>query len=320
MKVLVAGASGVVGRQLLPQLIAAGHEVTGLARSADDVGGVEMMAVDALDQKAVRAAVERAEPEALVHVATAIPAQIDPRRIDKDFAMTNRLRTEGTAHLLDAARRAGISRIVTQGLGYAYDPNGSEPADESVPLWRNPPRKFTPVLTALRQMESAVEEAGGAVLRFGHLYGPGSSYAAEGSFIRQVRARQVPIVGGGTATFSFIHSQDAAAAVVAALETSASGVFNVVDDVPTKMGEWLPILAAGLGAPAPRKVPTFLARAAVGGWGVAFMTQLRGADNTRAKRILRWQPQIPSWRLGFDLELDLELDVRNSQISKESLS
>lgn len=320
MKVLVAGASGVVGRQLLPQLIAAGHEVTGLARSADNVGGVEMMAVDALDQKAVRAAVERAEPEALVHVATAIPAQIDPRRIDKDFAMTNRLRTEGTAHLLDAARRAGISRIVTQGLGYAYDPNGSEPADESVPLWRNPPRKFAPVLTALRQMESAVEEAGGTVLRFGHLYGPGSSYAADGSFIRQVRARQVPIVGGGTATFSFIHSQDAAAAVVAALETPASGVFNVVDDVPTKMGEWLPILAGGLGAPAPRKVPTFLARAAVGGWGVAFMTQLRGADNTRAKRILRWQPQIPSWRLGFDLELDLELDVRNSQISKESLS
>lgn len=316
MRVLIAGASGVVGRQLIPQLITAGHEVTGLARSQGSVGGIEMMAVDALDRAAVRAAVERAAPEAIVHLLTAIPAQIDPKRIDQDFAMTNRLRTEGTANLLDAARHAGVDQIVAQGLGYAYDPHGPGLADESTPLWRNPPRTFAPVLTALQQLEADVEEVHGTVLRFGHLYGPGSSYAADGSFIEQVRARQVPIVAGGTATFSFIHSRDAAAAVVAALETPVPGVFNIVDDAPTKMGEWLPVLAARLGAPVPRSVPTFLARVAVGGWGVAFMTQLRGADNTRAKRSLGWKPQIPSWRLGFDLELDLPTPRK----SKESLA
>lgn len=304
MRVLIAGASGVVGRQLIPRLTTAGHEVTGFARSAGTVQGVELVAVDALDRAAVMAAVARAAPEAIIHLLTAIPGQIDPKRIDRDFAMTNRLRTEGTAHLLEAARAAGVGRIIAQGLGYAYDPRGSGPADESVPLWRDPPRTFAPVLAALQQMEAAVQEAHGTVLRFGHLYGPGSSYAADGSFIRQVRARQVPIVGGGTATFSFTHSSDAAAAVVAALEAPEPGVYNIVDDDPAPMGEWLPLLADRLGAPAPRSVPTFLARAAVGGWGVAFMTQLRGADNTRAKRVLRWQPQVPSWRLGFDLELD----------------
>jgi|SRR5690625_2698097 len=316
MRVLIAGASGVVGRQLIPQLISAGHEVTGLARSSGSVGGIDMMAVDALDPAAVSSAVERAEPDAIVHLLTAIPGRIDPKRIDEDFAMTNRLRTEGTANLLNAARRSGVGRIVAQGLGYAYDPHGPGLADESVPFWRSPPRTFAPVVAALREMEAAVEESRGTVLRYGHLYGPGSSYAADGSFIQQVRDRQVPVVGGGTATFSFTHSRDAAGAVVAALATPTTGVFNIVDDAPTKMGEWLPELAARLGAPAPRRAPTFLARAAVGGWGVAFMTQLRGADNTRAKRVLNWQPRIPSWRIGFDLELDLPTPY----ISKESLT
>lgn len=315
MRVLVAGASGVIGRQLIPQLTTAGHEVAGFARSAHIVDGVKLRAVDALNRAAVAAAVERAAPDAIVHLLTAIPAQIDPKRIDQDFAVTSRLRTEGTAHLLDAARAAGVDRVIAQGLGYAYDPNGSGPADESTPLWRDPPRTFAPVLTALQQMEAALQEIHGTVLRFGHLYGPGSSYAADGSFVQQVRARQVPIVGGGTATFSFTHSRDAAAAVVAALEAPTPGVYNVVDDDPALMSEWLPFLADRLGAPAPRNVPTFLARAAVGGWGVAFMTQLRGADNSRAKRVLGWQPQVPSWRLGFDLELD-----QPTHGSKESLT
>jgi len=316
MRVLVAGASGVVGRQVLPQLTIAGHEVTGFARSSGTVNGIETMAVDALDRAAVAAAVERAAPEAIIHLLTAIPPQIDPKRIDQDFAITNRLRTEGTAHLLDAARAAGVPRIIAQGLGYAYDPDGAGLADESAPLWRDPPRTFAPVLAALQEMEAAVQGAHGTVLRFGHLYGPGSSYAADGSFVRQVRARQVPIVGGGTATFSFTHSRDAAAAIVAALEAPAPGVFNIVDDDPAPMGEWLPVLADRLGAPAPRSVPTFLARAAVGAWGVAFMTQLRGADNTRAKQVLGWRPEVPSWRLGFDLELD-PLTVHGS---KEALT
>lgn len=304
MRILIAGASGVIGRQLIPQLTAVGHQVTGLARSAGTVEDVEVIAVDALNHAEVAAAVERAAPEAIIHLLTAIPGQINPKRIDQDFAMTNRLRTEGTAHLLDAARATGVRRIIAQGLGYAYDPRGHGTADESTPLWRDPPRTFAPVLAALQQMETAVQEMGGTVLRFGHLYGPGSSYAADGSFIRQVRARQVPIVGGGTATFSFTHARDAAAAVIAALETPTPGVYNIVDDDPAPMSEWLPILAGRLGAPTPRRVPVFLARAAVGGWGVAFMTQLRGADNTRAKRTLNWLPQVPSWRLGFDLELN----------------
>lgn len=316
MRVLVAGASGVIGRQLITHLTTAGHKVTGFARSAGTVDGIEMMAVDALDRAAVAAAVQRAAPEAIIHLLTAIPAQIDPKRIGQDFAMTNRLRTEGTAHLLDAARSAGVDRIIAQGLGYAYDPHGVGPADESTPLWRDPPHTFAPVLAALQQMEAAVQEVNGTVLRFGHLYGPGSSYAMDGSFVRQVRARQVPIVGGGTATFSFTHSRDAAAAIVAALERPAPGVFNIVDDDPAPMGEWLPILADRLGAPAPRRVPTFLARVAVGVWGVAFMTQLRGCDNTRAKDVLGWKPEVPSWRLGFDLELD-PLTMRGS---KETLT
>src|SRR5690625_5096439 len=296
MRILIAGASGVIGRQLIPQLTAVGHQVTGLARSAGTVEGVEVIAVDALNHAEVAAALERAAPEAIIHLLTAISGQINPKRIDQDFAMTNRLRTEGTAHLLDAARATGVRRIIAQGLGYAYDPHGAGLADESVPLWRNPPRTFAPVLAALQQMEAAVQEVRGTVLRFGHLYGPGSSYAADGSFVRQVRARQVPIVGGGTATFSFTHSRDAAAAIVAALEAPAPGIFNIVDDDPATMGRWLPVLADRLGAPAPRSVPTFLARAAVGGWGVAFMTQLRGADNARAKDVLGWQPEVPSWR------------------------
>src|SRR5699024_6525424 len=159
------GASGVVGRQLIPQLISAGHEVTGLARSSGSVGGIDMMAVDALDPAAVSSAVERAEPDAIVHLLTAIPGRIDPKRIDEDFAMTNRLRTEGTANLLNAARRSGVGRIVAQGLGYAYDPHGPGLADESVPFWRSPPRTFAPVVAALREMEAAVEESRGTVLR-----------------------------------------------------------------------------------------------------------------------------------------------------------
>jgi nucleoside-diphosphate-sugar epimerase len=312
MRVLVAGASGVIGRQLVPMLAAAGHDVVGIARSAHTGDGAEIMAVDALDRDALARVVDAVAPDAIVNMLTAIPAQIDPKRLTRDFAMTNRLRTEGTRNLLDAAERSGVRRVVAQGLAYAYDPHSAGLADEDTPLWLDPPKPFAPVLAALKELERATLEAQGTVLRFGHLYGPSTSYAADGSFVRQVLDRQVPLVGGGTATFSFTHTHDAAAAVLAALESGHPGVFNIVDDHPAPMSEWLPFLATEIGAPPPRRAPAFLARMAVGSWGVAFMTQLRGASNARASRILGWQPRYPSWRTGFAAELSSKPTTRRS--------
>lgn len=299
MRVLVAGATGVIGRQLIPLLVADGHEVIGLARSADSRSGARVVVADALDREALVRAVRESAPEAIVNMLTAIPAEINPKRLAEDFALTNRLRTEGTRNLLAAAEQIGVTRVVAQGLAYAYDPYGSGLADEDTPLWQEPPAPFVPVLAALEELERNTLDAGGTVLRFGHLYGPGTIYAPEGSFARQVRRRQVPLVGGGTATFSFTHTHDAATAVAAALAIGAAGAFNVVDDEPAPMSQWLPYLAAELGAEPPRRAPAFLARWAVGPWGVAFMTALRGADNARAKRVLGWEPAYPSWRTGF---------------------
>ncbi|QSB15357.1 NAD(P)-dependent oxidoreductase [Natronosporangium hydrolyticum] len=299
MRVLVAGATGVIGRQLMPVLAAEGHEVVGLARRAGTDSGARIVSVDALDQAAVLRAVRQAEPEAIVNLLTAIPAEINPKRLADDFALTNRLRTDGTRNLLTAARQVGVGRVVAQGLAYAYDPDGAGPADEQTPLWPAPPAPFVPVLGALKELERNTLAAGGTVLRFGHLYGPGTIYAADGSFTRQVRRRQVPLVGGGTATFSFTHTHDAATAVAASLTAGSAEVLNVVDDEPSPMYEWLPRFATELGAPPPRRAPAFLARWAVGPWGVAFMTKLRGADNARAKRVLGWQPSHPTWRAGF---------------------
>jgi nucleoside-diphosphate-sugar epimerase len=238
---------------------------------------------------------------------TAIPAEVNPKRLARDFELTNRLRTEGTRNLLDAAEKAGVQQVISQGLAYAYDPDGSGPADEDAPLWKQPPRPFVPVLAALRELERRTMDAGGLVVRLGHLYGPGTIYAPDGSFVRQVRAGRVPLVGGGTAVFSFTHVQDGAAAVVAALARDGhpenGSVLNVVDDHPARMSEWLPYLARLLDAREPKRVPTTLARLAVGPWGVAFMTRLRGADNARAKDSLDWAPRYPSWRTGFAAEL-----------------
>ncbi len=249
-------------------------------------------------------------PDAIVNMLTAIPKQINPKRLTEDFELTNRLRISGTRNLLAAAAEVGVGRIVSQGLAYAYEPRGRGLADEDTPLWRDPPKPFVPVLDALKKLESATLGAGGTVLRYGHLYGPGTSYAADGSFVQQVRDRQVPLVGGGTANFSFTHTRDASTAVLAVLEAGHTGVFNVVDDDPASMSEWPPYPATELGATQPRRVPAFLARWAVGPWGVAFMTRLRGADNARAKRILGWEPVYQSWRGGFSAELSARTAAR----------
>lgn len=196
-----------------------------------------------------------------------------------------------------------MAHSVAQSIAFAYDPAGSAVKNEDAPLWRDPPRQFAPVVAAVAELEQLTRQAGGTVLRFGHLYGPGSSYAADGAVIRMIRTGKMPIVGTGASVFSFIHARDAATAVEAALRGPAPGVFNIVDDEPTPAHTWLPELAAMLGAPAPRRVPTALARLAVGGFGVAYLTALRGASNARARDQLRWKPRYPSWREGFRAEL-----------------
>jgi nucleoside-diphosphate-sugar epimerase len=304
MRVLVTGATGVIGRQLTPLLTSVGHEVVALTRDPDATAVVEELggrAVigDLLDEQQVTLAAGMVQPDAIVHMATSIPAAINPRRLAADFATTNLLRTVGTANLLGAAADLGVQKFVAQGLAYAYDPAGPGPATEDDPLWRDPPKQFAPVLEALREMERLTIGAGGLVLRLGHLCGPGSSYAPDGSFAQQVRAGKVPLVGGGTAVFSFTHAQDAATAVVAALDRPVGGALNVVDDDPTPMREWLPAYAQALRARPPKSAPAAMARLAVGGWGVAFMTRLRGADNTRAKALLDWKPRYGSWRASL---------------------
>ena len=292
MKILVAGATGVIGASLVPQLTAAGHEVVAVSRASG---------TDLLDRQAVRRAVKAAGPDAVVHMATAIPAQINPRQMARQFQETNRLRGEGTRNLIDAAREAGASRIITQGLAYAYQP-GPGLADEDAPLWVRPPAQFAPVLAALEELESSTRDAKGLVLRFGHLYGPGSFFSPGGSYTRQVLERKFPIAGNGGSVLSFTYAGDAASAVVAALESDVAGVLNIVDDTPVTIAEWLPAFASLLGAPAPKRVPAALVRLAAGGWGAAFMTKLRGASNARAKTELNWSPRFASWIEGFTAE------------------
>ncbi len=220
MKVFLAGATGVIGARLVPLLRAVGHDVVVMVRTGERArafagAGVTVVAADALDREAVRRAVGDSAPDSVVNMLTAIPQELNPRRLARDFAVTNRLRTEGTRHLVEAAKGA---RIVSQGLAYAYQP-AAGPANEDEPLWtRDTPKQFAPVLSALLELERSTIEAGGQVLRFGHLYGPGTVYAADGSFARQVRAGKVPLVGGGHAVFSFTHTEDAASAIVAALD------------------------------------------------------------------------------------------------------
>jgi nucleoside-diphosphate-sugar epimerase len=258
--------------------------------------------VDALDRAAVAAAVREVAPDAVVNMLTAIPARLHPRRAAAELAPTNRLRTEGTRHLLDAARAAGVRRVIGQGLAYAYAP-GPGLANEDEPLWRRPPRAFAPALAALRALEAATTHAGGTVLRLGHLYGPGTMFAPDGSFTADLRARRVPLVGSGASVFSFIHVDDVATAVLAALDRDVPGVLNVVDDDPAPIRDWLPAAAALLHAPPPRHLATVLARLAIGGWGVTYLDGLRGADNARARLALDWRPRYRSWRAGLAHEL-----------------
>jgi nucleoside-diphosphate-sugar epimerase len=301
MRVLLAGATGVIGRQAVPVLTAAGHQVTGLARAPARLTDAEVVAADALDATAVAGAVRWAAPDVIVHMLTAIPDPVDPRHLARDMALTNRLRTQGTANLLAAAK--GV-RVIAQGVAYAYDPAGSPVKDEDAPLWHHPPSQFAPVVAAADEQERRVTAAGGLVLRLGHLYGPGSSYAPDGGLARRLRGGRLPLIGDGASMFSFIHAHDAATAILAAVDhPAASGVLNVVDDQPTLVHDWLPEMAAMLGGPAPRHVPAWLAWLFVGGWGVAYMTGLAGASNAHACQQLDWKPTYSGWRDGLAADL-----------------
>ncbi|WP_086562304.1 NAD-dependent epimerase/dehydratase family protein [Streptomyces africanus] len=314
MRILVAGVTGAIGQQLASQLLAAGHEVVGLARSkgrAADLenSGVQMVYGDALDRDWVRTTTRRTAPDAVVHLLTAIPANPNPKRVDKEFALTNRLRTEGTRNLVDAAAEAGVKRFIAQSIAFVNEP-GQGPADEDAPFLSNPPQAYRPVLEAVRELERVTRAAGGLVLRFGHLYGPGTGFAPDGPFVAQVRAGKVPVVSGGHSVFSFTHTTDAASAIVAALSADTDvSVLNVVDDEPAPVHVWLPELARILGAPKPKSAPAFLARFAVGGWGVLYLTGLRGASNARARRVLSWEPRFTSWRDGFAADLGATADA-----------
>jgi nucleoside-diphosphate-sugar epimerase len=308
MRVFVAGATGAIGRQLVPRLVAAGHEVHGMTRSEskqamlDELGAVPVVA-DALDPDQVAEAVGKARPEVIVHQLTAI-GPVDLRHLDRDFALTNRLRTEGTDHLLSAGQAVGARRFVAQGTaGYgAYVRTGGPAKSEEDPLDPTPARQMRQTAAAIRHLEEAVLGARwtqGIVLRYGVFYGPGTSLAPGEEQFELVRRRRFPLVGDGAGVWSFIHVADAAEATVAAVEHGSRGVYNVVDDDPAPVAEWLPALAQTLGAKKPLRVPRFIGRLFAGEVGVVMMTDARGASNAKAKRELAWRPAHPSWRQGF---------------------
>jgi nucleoside-diphosphate-sugar epimerase len=304
--VFVAGASGAVGRPLVPMLVAAGHEVTGTTRSGQRAetiraAGATAAVVDALDAEALRAAVAGARPEVVVHELTALPHRFAPRSTDF-YDATNRLRTEGTRNLIEAARAAGARRLVCQSIAFAYAP-GARPdvKNEDAPLALDAPPPFGEVVRALAAMEREVLEADGlegVVLRYGWFYGPGTYYGEGGGTEREVRRRRFPVIGSGAGVFSFVHVEDAAAATVAAVERGAPGAYNVVDDEPAAMRDWLPAYAEAIGAPRPLRIPVWLARLVAGPMATVINTQ-PGAANAKAKRELGWTPRWPSWRDGF---------------------
>ena len=306
MKVFLAGATGAIGQQLIPRLVAAGHEVHGMTRSESkqemvrDLGAVPVVA-DALDPDQVAEAVGRASPDVIVHELTAISA-VDMRHFDREFAVTNRLRTEGTDHLLAAGQAVGVRRFVAQSYFASYARIGGPVKSEDDPLDPTPAREMRQAMAAIRYLEHAVLDARwteGIVLRYGGFYGPGTSMAPGGEQSELVRRRKFPLVGDGGGVWSFVHVADAADATVAAITRGSRGVYNVVDDDPAPAAEWLPALADELGAKRPMRVPRFVGRLFAGEAGVVMMTELRGASNAKAKRDLAWAPAHPSWRQGL---------------------
>jgi 2-alkyl-3-oxoalkanoate reductase len=307
VRVFVAGASGAIGRPLVPRLVGAGHEVTGMTRSerraeAIEAAGARAAVLDVFDADALRRAFAEAPPEVLVHQLTSLPERFEPRKKGL-YDATSRVRTEGTRNLLAAASEAGTRRVVCQSIAFACRPAGEpQVLDESAPLFTDAAPPFGGATRAVEAMEGMVLGApgiDGLVLRYGWFYGPGTYYADDGATASEVRRRRFPIVGAGSGLFSFVHVDDAADATVAAAERGAPGVYNVVDDEPARMRDWLPVYAEAIGAKPPRRVPVWLARLVAGRMVADMATTLPGASNAKAKRELGWRPAHPSWRAGF---------------------
>src|SRR3954470_4144240 len=309
MKVLVAGATGALGSQLVPKLVAAGHDVAGTTRSearfdAVRALGARPFAMDALDPDDVARVVAEAAPDVIVHELTALSGSMSMRHFDNDFAMTNRLRTEATDHLLAAGRAIGLERFVAQSYaGWPASRNGAAVTTEDDPLDPHPAASMRRSHAAIRHLEEAVtgaEWTEGIALRYGGFYGPGTSFSAHGENVEMIRKRKFPLVGDAGGVWSFVHIEDAAEATVAAVERGRRGVYNVVDDDPAPVAEWLPVAASAAGAKPPRRVPLWLGGALAGQAVAVMMTSVRGASNEKAKRELGWEPRHASWREGFD--------------------
>ena len=310
MKVFVAGATGALGSKLVPRLVAGGHDVVGMTRSERKAGIIQQMGAtpaiaDGLDAEAVGRAVGEAEPEVIVHELTALSGSLDLRKFEQSFALTNRLRTEGTDHLLAAARAVGAKRFIAQSYAaWTYERTGGPVKTEDDPLDPDPVPATRTTLDAIRYLEAAVtgaEWVEGLVLRYGGFYGPGTSMSLnpEGEHVEMIRKRKFPLVGESSGIWSLIQIDDAAAATAAAVEGGAPGIYNVVDDQPAAAADWLPGLAEAVGAKRPMRVPRGLGRIMAGEAAVTMMTETRGASNAKAKSELGWAPKYPTWRDGF---------------------
>jgi 2-alkyl-3-oxoalkanoate reductase len=306
VRIFVAGATGVIGRRLVPMLVERGHEVTAMTRSPAKADQIRAMGAapairDVFDADGLRAELASAAPEVVVHQLTDLPQDVDPRKAEEQLEGNDRIREEGTRNLVDAAVAAGARRIVAQSIAFVYAPGGGVKKEDD-PLFDDAPFPWSRGVRAVRTLEDAVTKTDGlegVVLRYGFFYGPGSSYAPGGYWAREVERRRFPIVGSGSGVFSFIHVDDAAAAAVAGAEGGRPGIYNVVDDEPAPLREWLPVYADALGAKRPFRIPKLLARLMAGSYTANMATGLRGASNARAKEGLGWQPRYGSWRQGF---------------------
>lgn len=308
MKIFLAGGTGAVGKRLIPLLVSKGHHVVATTRSAEKTEslrllGAEPVVVNGLERNTVIAAVKSSRPDVIVHQMTALASMRSLKNFDDEFALTNRLRTEGTGYLLEAAQVAGTPKLIAQSYaGWPSLREGSRIKTEEDPLDPNPPKIMSKTLDAIRRLESMVTAAtylNGVVLRYGNFYGPGTSITPGGEIVEAVRQRKFPIVGDGNGVWSFIHMDDVANATQLAIERGVRGVYNIVDDEPAELSLWLPYLADTLDAKPPRRLPAWLGRLVIGDAGISMMTNIRGASNTKAKQVLAWRLLYPSWRDGF---------------------